>query len=263
MRKTLALAGALALTMVFSSAAHASPTSTVSWQVYQRPTSSGIELTDRIQQVTAPGPTPGRPGGLVTRVELRPGDVTNTGGQLSNRAEAYGRAPTYMTSTPANQWPDPAGSVRWYSFSLYVPADFTFTSDGMLWESITQWKGYRGGSPPIALEIKRNGLRLGGARTNARLIPNDGNLGTITRGTWTKITVGMSLSPDPKVGWVEVWRDGRLALTRTAVATMDMINGQADPIYLKQGIYRDGRWAATHVLYFGPTEVGERLSDVA
>jgi hypothetical protein len=33
---------------------------------------------------------------------------------------------------------------------------------------------------------------------------------------------------------------------------MDIINGQVDPTYLKQGIYRATNWATTAVAYFGP-----------
>jgi hypothetical protein len=128
---------------------------------------------------------------------------------------------------------------------------------------ITQWKGLNGGSPPIALEIKRSGFRLGGARTNALLIPRDGYLGPLNKGTWSRFTVGMSLSTDPKAGWVEVWRDGALAFPRTSVATMDLINGKPDPVYLKQGIYRGTNWTATHVLYFGPVAVGPTLGSVS
>jgi hypothetical protein len=263
LRKILFIACTLALALPTSGTAAAATAQTVAWQEYQRPSVNGVVQPARIQQVAAPGPAAGRPTTPVMRVELRPGDVTNINYRGTHRAEVYGRAPASMWSTPAAQWPDPVGSVRWYSFALYVPADYAFTTDPYSWEVITQWKGLRGGSPPISLEIKRDWLRLGGARTNAALIPNDGNLGRITRGAWTRITIGLSLSPILGTGWVEVWRDGRLALARTAVATMDTIDGAPDPVYFKQGIYRNDNWPATHVLYFGPTRVGMTRAAVA
>jgi hypothetical protein len=232
----------------------------VTWQSEQRPSVNGVVQTDRIQQTAAPGPAMGRPAGQVTRFELRPGDVQDSSGYLANRAEVYGRH-AQPRSTPAAQWPDPVGSVRWYSFDLYLPADFATATDTK-WLTITQWKGLNGGSPPIALEIKRDQLRLGGARANAGLIPRDGLLGPVSRGAWTHLVVGLSISPDPAAGWVEVWRDGSQALPRTAVATMDLIGGRPDPIYLKQGIYRSSSWTATHVLYLGPVTVGTRRSEV-
>jgi hypothetical protein len=65
----------------------------------------------------------------------------------------------------------------------------------------------------------------------------------------------MRLSPDPAVGWIQVFRDGRLQVARTPLATMDVVGDQPDPVYLKQGIYRTSLWTVTHVLYFGPISV--------
>lgn len=239
------------------------------WRAAQKPSlgASGPVQEDRIRTVD-PAAVPGtgryRPTGRALRVELRPyetspgarnGDVYNSSGQLANRAEVYARNPvgTWGGTAPVN-WPDPVGSERWYTFDVYVPTDFATATDTR-WLTFAQWKGLYGGSPPIALEIKRDGFRLGGARTNTGFIPADGNLGKMTKGAWTRIVVGMKHSPDPATGWVEVWRDGALALPRTKVATMDRANGGADPTYLKQGIYRDSRWTTTHVLHFGPTTI--------
>ena len=232
----------------------------VTWQAEQRPSVAGVEQADRIQWVPAHDPALGRPRGQVLRFELRPGDVYDSSGYPANRVEVYGRHAS-SNSAPPEQWPDPVGSVRWYSFQMFVPADFPTATDST-WLTFTQWKGQSGGSPPIALEIKRDGLRLGGARTNAGLIPRGGALGPLEKGAWTHLVVGLSFSPDPQAGWVEVWRDDRLVLPRVAVATMDRIGGQADPMYLKQGIYRDSSWNCTQVLYFGPVTIGDRRTDV-
>ena len=231
----------------------------VNWQVQQVPAVAGTRQVDRIQTVEAPGPPDRRPSGPVLRFELRPGDVTDTGGFLANRTEVYGRAASPL-SAPPDAWPDPVGSVRWYQMSIFVPNDFSLSADAT-WLTIAQWKGLRGGSPPIALEIKRDSLRLGGARTNSGFIARDGYLGTLPRGVWFTVSVGIGFSPDPNKGWVEVWRDGEMTLPRTSVATMDLVTGQVDPTYLKQGLYRDPKWAATHVIYFGPTMVSNHRLD--
>ena len=242
------------------------------WRSEQEPRTAGVGpvQTGRITIVTGsdvPGTGPARPAGAM-RVELKPyestpgardGDVTVTSGYAANRAEVFGRYPdTPATSTPAADWPDPVGSERWYSFALLVPVGFQFATDSN-WIVITQWKGMRGGSPPVSLEIKRGALRLGGTRTNSRLIPNDGNLGKIVPGTWTNLTVGLKLSTDPAQGWVDVYRDGVNVMARTAMATMDTVRtstGPApDPIYLKQGIYRARSWKTDATLYFGPMVV--------
>lgn len=242
------------------------------WRSEQEPRVAGTGPTEtgRIRVVTGadvPGTGPAKPTGAM-RVELEPyesrpgardGDVTVTSGYAANRAEVFGRYPdTPATSTPPADWPDPVGSVRWYSFALLVPVGFQFATDSN-WIVITQWKGLRGGSPPVSLEIKRGALRLGGTRTNSRVIPNDGNLGRIVPGTWTQLTVGLKLSTDLAQGWVEVWRDGENISPRTAMATMDTMQTssgpQPDPLYLKQGIYRARSWKTDATLYFGPMAV--------
>jgi hypothetical protein len=242
------------------------------WRSEQEPRIAGTGPTQagRIRIVTGsdvPGAGAAKPTGAM-RVELKPyestlgardGDVTVTSGYAANRAEVYGRYPdTPATSTPPSDWPDPVGSERWYSFSLLVPVGFVFATDSN-WIVITQWKGLRGGSPPIAIEIKRGALRLGGTRANSRLIPNDGNLGKIVPGQWTHLEIGLKFATDPAQGWVEVYRDGGHVIPRTTLATMDTTptsNGRApDPIYLKQGIYRARSWKTDAIVYFGPMVV--------
>lgn len=185
------------------------------------------------------------------RVELRAGDVTNTGGYRANRAEVYARHATPRT-TPAEQWADPVGSTRWYGFDLFVPQDFVTDTTGLRWFTLTQWKGLDSGSPPIALEIKNDHLDLGGATGRQ-------NLGPLKPGRWERITVGVHFQPT-SAGWVEVYRDGQQALPRTNRPTMNWrtVDGKkvVDPGYLKQGIYRTSAWTVTHVLYFGPVTIG-------
>ena len=174
-----------------TSAATPGQAEVVTWQALQRPSVAGVRA-DRIQQVPAPD-GPGRPEGKVLRFELRPGDTFESSGYQASRVEVYGRHAA-SNAAPPEQWPDPVGSVRWYSFQLFVPADFVTATDTR-WLTFMQWKGQQGGSPPIALEIKRDGLRLGGTRTNAGLIPDGGALGALTKGAWTHLVVGPSTVP--------------------------------------------------------------------
>jgi len=163
-----------------------------------------------------------------------------------------------MSSTPPEQWPDPVGSERWFRISVYFPADFQTANDAT-WFTLTQWKGYKGGGPPLALEVKRGNLRFGGDRANRHLIPSDGNIGRIPEGGWTDIVVGMRLSTSASDGWVEVHRDGAVKIARMPLATMDLYRNAPDPIYFKQGIYRSTAWdavGATHILHFGATRIG-------
>jgi hypothetical protein len=228
------------------------------WTAVQEPTGQ-----DRVELGPAPGDPldPERPQGPVMHVSIRAGDVTTTSGYMASRVEVMGRTAWPMSTTPAASWPDPVGATRWYAFNLFVPSDFPTTQDAK-WLVLTQWKGLRGGSPPVAIEIKRDALRLGGARTNAGDVPNDGNLGRLTKGQWTRLVIGMRLSPDPDVGWVQVYRDGVDQLGRISLATMDRDASGVDPIYLKQGLYRDAKWSVDQELYFGPVEIADSAPGV-
>ena len=254
------------------STASINSTGPTGWRVEQEPQIGGVgpTQTNRVQVVTGdsvPGTGPARPSGALraellpyeTKTGARDGDVTITSGYAANRAEVYGRYPDNASTTPAASWPDPVGSERWYTFAFMVPVDFQFATDTR-WADVTQWKGFAGGTPPVAIEIKRDGLRLGGARTNAGLVPGDGNLGKLVPGQWTTLTIGLKFSPDPSVGWVDVYRDGVEVLPRTSIATMDTVSTptggvQPDPTYLKQGIYRATNWKTDAVVYFGPITV--------
>ena len=220
------------------------------WQSVQQP-----DGAERITVTDAPGQSsdPAKPVGKVMRAVVEPGDTTLTGSYSAPRSEVLGRAAYPMSSTPADRWPDSPGSERWYAFNLYVPSDFPTATDTR-WLTFTQWKGYRGGSPPIALEVKRDRFRLGGTRANAGLIAQQ-DLGPIRKGYWTRFVVGMRVTPDTNAGWVEVWRDGVRMARQEHVSTMDTIDGQPDPTYLKQGVYRDSAWSVTQALSFSPMEV--------
>lgn len=221
------------------------------------PGPDGAAQGDRVRLVTGDEVPAGKgapPAAM--RVELRryesaagrsDGDVNpNNGG--SSRAEVYGRYPSgTATSTPASKWPDPVGSTRWYGFSIYLPKDFR-RSAKTKWLVLTQWKEFYGGTPPQALEIDGRELELGGNHGTRKL-------GGATRGRWINLQFGFHWSPDRDRGWIEVWRDGR-RVVREQRATMDrMPSGEVDPIYLKQGIYRNKDWPVTHIVYFGPTTV--------
>lgn len=220
------------------------------WQAVEQPTTGRLAIVSQVPGYASRW----KPTGNVLRAELRPGEVfVETSGYRAPRAEVYARH-AVPGSTPPAQWPDPPGSVRWYDWALLIPAGFVFTPDADPWFVATQFKGHLGGGPPVNIEIKRQNLRLGGTRTNAGLIPGDGNLGAIRPGSWTRLTVGIRYATDQS-GWVQVYRDGLEVLPRTPVATLDVVNGQPDPCYLKQGIYRDDAWTVPHTLYYGPVTV--------
>ncbi|ROP26748.1 polysaccharide lyase-like protein [Pseudokineococcus lusitanus] len=243
------------------------------WVAEQEPTRGrgGPVLTDRIKQLPAgkvPGTGPEKPRGGVMSVHLEryesapgaeDGDVTVTGGVSGNRAEVYGRYPERASTTEPGDWPDPPGSTRYYSFAVLVPEGHTFATDTK-WMTLTQFKGFRGGSPPVALEIKRDHFIVGGANGALKSFVPNGDLGEVVPGRWTHFTFGLHYSTSAREGWVEVYRDGQMVTPRSYLPTLDVVNGQADPAYLKQGIYRTKSWAVPHTVYFGPTTVTDWYS---
>lgn len=235
-------------------AAQACAATVIQWQGYQRPSEDGSIVTDSISTTSAPIDPPSGAGSPVLRFELGPDEKFDSSGYIASRAEVYGRQAVPASTTPADEWPDPAGSTRWYQFDVFLPEDFPTATDTS-WLVLAQWKGLHGGSPPIAIEVNRDRLRLGGARANQGLVPNGGDLGTIDRGAWTRLQVGLTFSTTSATGGVEVWRDGVPVLDRLPLATLDLVDGITDPVYLKIGLYRDPNWETTHVAYFSPVLV--------
>lgn len=187
------------------------------------------------------------------------GDVSDSNNTYAtSRAEVFHdlKIPTY---TDPALWANPVGSIRWFQWAMFVPSDFVPAPDGDNWLVVMQVKGLYGGGPPLAVEVNRGNWRIGGTRGNAGAFPTSGFLDPIIKDTWTDFILGMKLSPDPAVGWVELWINRAASLPRTTVATMDyQVDGvTADPVYIKTGIYRNPLWACTHVLHFGPLTVAD------
>jgi hypothetical protein len=236
------------------------------WQKVQVPSSLGRKQRNRIQLVKAPGSPsdPHRPSTSAMRVELRPfdrgapqGDVTVTSGYRASRAEVYARLAD--SGTPPANWPDPVGSTRWYSWSIYLPDHFALSGQQNHWLDLTQWKGHYTGSPAIAVGVQGHQLILGGKYTSMPLA-------RVTLGRWMALRVGIHFSPYKTVGWATVAVNGRVALPVTHRATMDHYyqNGHyvVDPSYLKQGIYRSDSWGQMQVAYFGPIKISTTAASV-
>ena len=239
------------------------------WTAAQYPSVNGVAQPSRIQFGPAPGSPsdPNLPTTSVARFELDPyytapglaaGDVTDTGGYLANRVEVYGRYGG--PALPADQWPDPVGSVRWYSFSVYIPADFPTSTSSSQWFDFTQWKGLNTGSPPVAMEIRGTNFYLGGSNSSQ-------NLGSIDPGTWTHFVVGMDFSTSSSTGWASVYKNGSLLIDQYPTQTMNTwtvagVTG-ADPNYLKMGIYRSKTWNVTQVIDLTPMTIGTTLASVS
>ena len=237
------------------------------WTAVQYPSDSGVPQPDRVEFGPAPGSLtdPNLPTTNVAHFTLEPysiapgsgnGDVTNAGGSAS-RVEVYGR---YGGSLPAASWPDPVGSIRWYSYSVYIPTGFPTETQSSQWFDFTQWKGLNSGSPPVAMEIRGTNFVLGGANSSQTLAPID-------PGTWTHFVIGLDFSDSATTGWATVYVNGALIVNQVPTQTMNTwtVNGvtSVDPDYLKMGIYRSTTWRVTQDLYLTPMTIGTTLSSVS
>jgi hypothetical protein len=193
------------------------------------------------------------------------GDVSDSNNTYAtSRAEVYNDLLIPVNSAP-ELWADPVGSIRWMHWAVFVSADFIPAPNDYNPLICMQIKGANGGGPPIGFSIHQSLWRIDAKPINAAALAtiNDGLVGPVNIGGWTDFHLGLRLSPDPAVGWLEMWMDRTLAVPHTAFATMDyQADGvTADPIYLKQGLYRNPLVTDTHVLHFGPLTIADSSVD--
>lgn len=154
-------------------------------------------------------------GKYAARFELRPGDTVASG----ERTEFHSSAPG-----PGSK----EGDEYWFSWSQKF--DNSWTPPTSNWYIILQWHDQSNSSPPIAVEVQKNGdiiVSQSGAGKNAK------KLGTVKKGVWTDYVLHIKFSKNAGTGFIEGWENGVQTLPKYNRATM----GVGDN-YLKQGIYR-------------------------
>jgi hypothetical protein len=80
----------------------------------------------------------------------------------------------------------------------------------------------------------------------------------LVRGVWQDFVFHVKWSPDPKVGFVELYHNGTLVQPRRYIATQ--YPGTLN--YLKMGLYRNENISQTGVLYHDGLIMAKQLSDV-
>ncbi|MCE9672260.1 polysaccharide lyase [Myxococcus stipitatus] len=120
------------------------------------------------------------------------------------------------------------GSTYFYKWSTMFPSNYPI-SDG--WQVFTQWH-QEGccGSPPLEFFVRGDTIhmRVGGA---------DGPIPWTTplaRGTWHDFVLQVKWSSNPKVGFVQLWHNGKLVLPKKMGATQF----GSEKNYMKLGLYR-------------------------
>ncbi len=187
---------------------------------------------DRLQVVTSPVSQ----GRYALKATVRQGD--NPINASGNRAElAY---LSYETE----------GSEYYYRWRVMFATDYPSVRT---WQLFTQWH-HDGccGSPPVEFYVYGEEIRL---RVNGG---SDVWTTQLVRGVWHEFVFRVKWSPDPNVGFVELWHNRERVLPRRNVATM--YPGERN--YLKLGLYRNSTITQVGVIYHDGFMQATQLADV-
>jgi uncharacterized protein (TIGR03382 family) len=131
------------------------------------------------------------------------------------------------------------------------------------WQLFTQWH-HTGltGSPPLEFVVRGEQLEIV-HNSPANSTTTRMTLGPLVRGQWQEFILQVKWSPDPAVGFVQVWRNRELKVAKRAFATM--FPGQG--IYMKAGYYRNDTIAQVGTLhldgYLQTTTLAEAMPDTS
>lgn len=144
------------------------------------------------------------------------------------------------------------GSTWFYKWSTMFPKGYP-SSDS--WQVFAQWH-QEGccGSPPLEFFVRGEemNLRVGGA---------DGAVlwqAPLNRGAWHDFVLEVKWSSNKKVGYVQLWHNGKVAVPRTFAATQY----GSEFNYLKLGLYRDDSIRPEAFVYHDGFTMASKLVDV-
>jgi hypothetical protein len=187
---------------------------------------------DRLQIVQSPT----HQGRYALKATVRQGDdpIDSSG----NRNELI-----YMGNEKEN-------SEYYYRWQVLFPADYPSANT---WQVFTQWH-HSGccGSPPVEFFVKGEEVRL---TLTDSVTPWKTKL---VRGVWQDFIFHVKWSSKDSTGFVELWHNGELVLSKYKHATMYA----GDGVYLKLGLYRGDTVAPVGVVYHDGFVQATQLSDV-
>jgi hypothetical protein len=162
----------------------------------------------------------------------------------------------------------PIKSKRWYSFSVFLPADFPIENNRFVF---AQWHGENmeahgqpPRSPPLAFRFRKGRLIIDIQHSDAEVIPDPDAVPTevlletkdFALGQWHDFFVEAKWSY-AEDGLVNVWRNGRQVVAyRGPVGYRENVGPQ-----FKFGIYRNDS-ARTYIAYFNHVKEGATMADV-
>ncbi|MEM6990909.1 MAG: polysaccharide lyase [Myxococcota bacterium] len=176
-------------------------------------------------------------GQYAAQISLSQGDVA-VGGLTRNELEYSPDAASFE------------GSERYYSVALRT--DDPWGND---WHSLWYWEGNPVFAPVMTLNAIGPQLQfrtfLGGDQElwNAPFTP----------GQWHEFILHVRWSPDPAVGFVELYYGGDVVVPMTSVQTM---HGEGVPNFMHAGILRSENIGLTEILYVDGARAGATLEDV-
>ena len=197
-------------------------------------TEAWLVAPDRMQVVGAPA----REGNKALKVTVRQGD--NPVNASGNRNELF-RA-TY----------EPVGSEYYYKWSTLFPWDFPSSPR---WQVFTQWH-HDGccGSPPLEFFVINDTMNMRVGGSSGTVLWQE----PVRRGQWNDFVMHVKWSADPKVGFVELYHNGKLVLPKRNIATRypNMAG------YIQLGYYRDAAISQTASLYHDGFTMATTLDEV-
>jgi hypothetical protein len=200
---------------------------------------------------------PARQGRFAAKFVVRPGDdpINSTG----ERAEIY-LDPSLTRAT--------LGSEQWWAWSTMFPKAFKPSPDTS-WNIFVEFHQTGGKCSPLlsfevndAVKPARLKLQAWGGALNTTDCTNpyrkQWSFARLQKNTWYDFVFHVKWSPNPRVGFVQVWLNDKEVVRKTHTATT--YTGQG--IYLLEGFYRAPS-SVTSVVYQDGMRRGQSFADVA
>ncbi len=214
--------------------------------------SSSCASGDRISRVA----TPSAQGERAYRIELRDGDDS-----WGERCE-LGQGNPGRSGFPTHH----EGQERWISYQVRLPDAYPVETND--WNNIFQLKGAGYGGPPVNMAVEDGQFILKNSPLNSstcceRELWSGGAL----RNRWVRFTLHVKFSPDPGVGFLELYGDldgtgQKLLMPKKHIWTMRRdSSGRAIPSHSRIGLYRNARISGNaHAFFDGYTVATDRAS---
>ncbi|HEX8703743.1 MAG TPA: polysaccharide lyase [Myxococcaceae bacterium] len=144
------------------------------------------------------------------------------------------------------------GAEYFYKWSTLFPSNYPSSPR---WQVFAQWhQDGCCGSPPLEFYVVGEEMRLRVGGNSGKVVWRM----PLVRGTWHDFVMRVKWSSDAKVGFVEMYKDGKLVLPKTMAATQF----GREKNYLKLGLYRDASITQVGVVYHDGFIMGTKLEDV-